>query len=205
MLSSNRRLLFCLGAAIAISACAGDPGEDQPRASVALFERTPICEAPAPGFVSEIEQRLTVAGGSLRGAQTARSYETWDGDDEAWFPTVIEGPGLERRDDVGAYLYGAYAARLNEPTLHETTLGAGERMWFLAADIEGPGFEGPGHVAVWATTADRRRIEPVNHLARVFSTLGSDVPFFGLGYEDAAMTAAVGCVEVALGASARSG
>ncbi|MCY3919891.1 MAG: hypothetical protein OXG38_08820, partial [Chloroflexi bacterium] len=134
VLSSNRRLLFCLGAALAVSACAADRGYDQGWVSVALFERAVTCEAPAAGFVSEIEQRLTVAGGSLRGAHTARSYETWDGGDEAWFPTVIEGPGLERRDDVGDYLYGAYAARLNEPTLHETTLGAGERMWFLAAD-----------------------------------------------------------------------
>ena len=54
-------------------------------------------------------------------------------------------------------------------------------------------------MAVWATTADRRRIEPVNHLARVFSTWGSGVPLFGLDYEDVAMTAAVDCV-----ASARS-
>lgn len=205
MLAPNRWLLFCLGSALAVSACAADPGDDRERVPVVLFERPIACEIPAPGFVAEIEQRLTVAGGSLRGARTARSYETWGGDDAVWFPTVIEGPGLERGDDVGAYLHGALVARLNEPTLHETSLGGGERVWFLAADIEGPGFEGPGHVAVWATTADRRRIEAVNHLARVFSTWGSDVPLFGLGYEDVAMTAVADCVETALGASARSG
>ena len=143
MLAPNRWLLFCLGSVLAVTACASDPGDDQRGASVALFERAATCEVPAPGFVAEIEHRLTVAGASLRGAHTVRSYETWDGDDEAWFPAVIEGPGLERTDDVGAYLHGAYAARLNEPDLHEMTLGRGERMWFLAADIEGPGSKAP--------------------------------------------------------------
>ena len=111
MLTSNRWLLFCLGSVLAVSACAADPGDDQRGASVALFERAATCEVPAPGFVAEIEHRLTVAGASLRGAHTVRSYETWDGDDAVWFPTVIDGPGLERRDDVGAYLHGRVRRR----------------------------------------------------------------------------------------------
>ena len=105
MRSSNRRLLLCLGAALAVSACAGGSGDDQRGASVALYERAATCETPAAGFVSEIGQRLTVAGGSLRGAHTARSYETWDADDAVWFPTVIEGPGLERSYVVGADVF----------------------------------------------------------------------------------------------------
>ncbi len=212
MLASNRWLMFCVCSVLAISACAGDRGDDHGRASVVLFERAVTCEIPAPGFVSEIEQRLTVAGGSLRGAHTARSNETsWDGGDGVWFPTAVtEDPGLERMndeqmDDVGEYLYRVLIARLDEPTLYETTWGGGDRVWFLAAEIEGPGFEGLGDVAVWATAGDHQRIEPVNHLARVFSTWGSDVPFFGLGFEDDALTAAVDCVQMSLGGSARSG
>ena len=205
MLASNRWLMFCLGSVLAVSACAGDPGDGEGRASVVLFERAVTCEPPAPGFVSEIEQRLTVAGGFLRGAHTARSNgTTWAGEDEVWFPTVIDGPGLELRDDIGQYLYGVLIARLNEPTLYETTWGGGERVWFLAAEIEGPGFEGPGDVAVWATAGDRRPIEPVNHLARVFSTWGSDVPYFSADHEEDALAAAVDCVETSLGTSARS-
>ena len=151
--------MVCVGFVLAISACAGDRGDDQGRASVVLFERAVTCEVPAPGFVAEIEQRLIVVGGFLRGAHTARSNETtWAGEGEVWFPTVIEGPG----------------------------------------------FEGLGDVAVWATVRDRRWIEPVNHLARVFSTLGSDSPFFALDYEEDALTAAVDCVEISLRTSARS-
>ncbi len=205
MLASNRWLMLCLGAVLAVSACAGDPGDDQGRASVVLFERAVTCEVPAPGFVAEIEQRLIVVGGFLRGAHTARSNETtWDGEDEVWLPTVIEGPGLEQMDDVGEYLYGALIARLNEPTLHETTWGGGDRVWFLAAEIEGPGFEGLGDVAVWATAGDRQPIEAVNHLARVFSTWGPDFPGYALDYEEDALTAAVDCVEISLRTSARS-
>ena len=205
MLASNRWLMLRLGSVLAVSACAGDPGDDQQRASVVLFERAVTCEVPEPGFVSEIEQRLTVAGGSLRGAHTARSNEpTWGGGDGVWFPTAIEGPGLERTNVVGESLYGAHTARLNEPTLNETTWGGGDRVWFLAAEIEGPGFEGLGDVAVWATAGDRQPIEPVNHLARVFSTWGPDFPGYALDYEEDALTAAVDCVEISLGTSARS-
>ena len=207
MLASNRWLLFCLGSVLAVSACVGDPGDDQGRASVVLFERAVTCEIPAPDFVSEIEQRLTVAGAFLRGAHTARSNETtWDGGDGVWFPTAVTGddPGRERMDDIGQSLYGVLIARLNEPTLYETTWGGGDRVWFLAAEIEGPGFEGPGDVAVWATAGGRWPIEPVNHLARVFSTWGSDFPLYALDYEEDALTAAVDCVENSLGTADRS-
>ena len=197
VLASNRWLMFCLGSVLAISACAGDPGDDQGRASVVLFERAVTCEVPAPGFVrspgAEIEQRLIVVGGSLRGAHTARSNETtWDGEDEVWLPTVIEGPGLEQMDDVGEYLYGALIARLNEPTLHETTWGGGDRVWFLAAEIEGPGFEGPGDVAVWATAGNRRPIEGSREPPRpCVLHLGPRLPGYALDYEEDALTAAV--------------
>ncbi|MFN2555638.1 MAG: hypothetical protein ABR592_01990 [Nitriliruptorales bacterium] len=51
--------------------------------------------------------------------------------------------------------------------------GSPADVWFVAAELEGPGIEGPGDTAVWATSnlTNPGSYNAVDHLAQSFSTI----------------------------------
>jgi hypothetical protein len=74
-----------------------------------------------------------------------------------------------------------------------------EDIWFVSAELDGPGFEDPGHVATWATTSPggAAAIYSVDQIARDNSSWGDGTAIAGLSLEDDGATESRECVSAA--------
>ena len=90
---------------------------------------------------------------------------------------------IEERLDAGLHLRNGQAI-----DAYRTSIKGGDELWFIAADIEGPGFEGDDDIGVWTSWSLERpspRIRAANALAREHSTW----PTTGDGREDSILEA----------------